>query len=227
MKRFAVLAAAALTAVISASPLFGQEIETFDSPNELAIGNGNFAWGGPMGPGWTAAATTDHATYVEESCTGYGTDYHNMYYQNTNPVTDISNSTYLQLDVTINSGDSGLIVDLQDGEFDYWTYHFGYGLTGNAAADQSALGSADTGAIITQGALPNEEILDVPLNTPYSTGGTGFDFTQLDTFRVEDDPGGAVAYDIDLNDLSAVNLPEPASLSLFAGACLLAARRRK
>lgn len=227
MKRIAVLAASAALAVISGSACFGQEIQTFDSPNQTQVGNGNFQWGGPLGPTWLAANTIDNPTNVEEVASGYGTDYHNIFTQDNPGTLDVSHSQYLQLDMTLHSGVSGLIVDLQDGEFDYWTYHFGYGLTGNAAADQAALGSADTGAIITQGADPNEEILDVPLNTPASTGGTSFDFTQLVLFRVEDDPGGAVAYDISLNDLSAVNLPEPAGISFAAAACLLAARRNR
>jgi hypothetical protein len=201
----------------------GQEIQTFDSPNQTqTTPTGNFKFANPV-TNWTV---TPNATNVEVAATGYGTAYHNIFTQDTPNTIDISGSTYLQLDFTLNSGVSGLIVDLQDGEGDFWTYHLGYGLTGNAVTDQAALPSADAGTIITQGAAANEEIIDTPLATPASTGGTSFDFTQLVLFRLEDDPGGAVAYDVSFNDLSAVNVPEPTSIGFAALGLTLLSRRR-
>lgn len=229
-------------------------IETFDSPNELQVGGGNYAIstdGGSFTAGNGAVQThaTDYweiATHPATGKGGYGTGYHNIYTQNNPPagsglsngVIDISGNSMLQLDVAINNGTTaGLFIDLMDGEGDFYKYFYGYGLTGNAANDSANAAGAQfvPGEVVTQGALPNEEIFQVPLATPYSDiNGTGtFDFTQLTLYRIEDDPGVSAdgvtgnPSDVSFYDLSAVNVPEPASLAFGAVACLLAARRRR
>jgi len=213
MKRTAVLAAAVAGIAGLASVAGAQEIETFDSPNQTQIGNGNFAFANPIQGSWASSnggVITDNPTNITittnapSNVGGYGTAYHNIYSQDNPSVIDISGSNALQLDVTINSGDAGLFVDLQDGEGDYWQYFYGYGLVGSGNAAPQ-----EPGETITQ--LPdNELVLDVPLATPYNTEGSPtFDFTQLVLFRLEDDPGPSLANSISYNDLSAVtvNLP--------------------
>jgi hypothetical protein len=227
MNRFLVLAAMSAGLATSASLSYGQEIETFDSPNQTQTNPaGNFKFANPIQGAWASSnggTLINNPTNLEITATGgYGTAYHNFYSQDTPNVIDISGSSTLQLDVTINSGDAGLFVDLQDGEGDFWQYAFGYGLVGTGNAPPQ-----EPGETITQ--LGNNELdLDIPLATPTNNEGSStFDFTQLVLFRLEDDPGGNPAYDISFNDLSAVNLPEPASLSIGAVGCLLAARRRR
>jgi autotransporter-associated beta strand protein len=109
----------------------------------------------------------------------------------------------LQLDVTINSGQAGLIVDLQDGEGDYWQWYYGYGLvgSGNAAPQYPGETIKELGN--------NELILDMPLSMPTLNNGTPFDFTQTVLFRLEDDPGTSLVNSISFNDLSAVFVAQP------------------
>jgi len=212
MKRAAIFAAsvagiAGLVPVMAAA----QEIETFDSPNQTQVGNGNFKFANPISGSWASSnggVITNNPTNITittnapSNVGGYGTAYHNIYSQDNPSVIDISGSNMLQLDVTVNSGDAGLFVDLQDGEGDYWQYFYGYGLTGSGNAPPQ-----EPGETITQ--LPNNElILDVPLATPYNNEGSPtFDFTQLVLFRLEDDPGPSLANSISFNDLSAVFVP--------------------
>jgi hypothetical protein len=239
MKRIVVLGLGAGLGLGTITSIAGaQEIQTFDTPNQTQTSpNSNFKFSNPISGSWgTTGAVNYQATDVNIDVTGtnggYGTAYYNIDTMDTPSVIDISGSSYLQLDVTfVNNNTNGLIVDLQDGEGDYWTYHYGYGLTGILAADQAAAaGSGDPGEIVSAGLATGEEILDVPLATPFSTGGSPtFDFTQLVLFRLEDDPGGSGAAfddDINFNDISAVNVPEPASLSLAGlGSLLLLARK--
>jgi predicted small secreted protein len=239
MKCFVICAG--LGAALVVAPLVrGQEIETFDSPDTLQVGNTNFAFSPPVQGSWAVAdagTITDQATDVNIQNTnatgkaGYGTAYKSIYALDkpppslTNGVIDISSSNTLQLDLTITTGDAGPFVDLQDGEGDFWQYFYGYGLVGNAALDVPS----QPGETITQGAAPNELILDVPLATPYADlGATGtFDFSQLVLFRLEDDPGPAAPFNISYNDLSAVVTPEPATLGLLGLGTILALRRRR
>lgn len=226
MKRFAVFAAAGLTLALAASRAGAQEIETFDSPNQTQNGNGNFAFANPIQGAWNASEITDNPTSITISWpSGYGTAYHNFYNQDTPQAINVSGSSTLQADITIPSGDSGLFIDLQDGEGDFWQYFWGYGLTGAASADQGGL---PAGYSITQGAAPNEVILDAPLASPTNKNGSPtFDFTSLVLFRLEDDPGSGTNNVISFNDLSAVNVPEPASFGIGAMACVFFARRRR
>jgi hypothetical protein len=220
MNRSIVLAALCTGLAMSASWAAAQEIETFDSPNQTQTSPaGNFKFANPI-TNWPSI--TDNPTNIQIAGNGYGTAYHSFYSQDTPNVIDISGSSMLQLDVTINSGDSGLFVDLQDGEGDYWTYGFGYGLIGSGNALPQ-----EPGETITE--LGNNELLlDVPLATPSNNNGSPtFDFTQLVLFRLEDDPGSTPAYNISFNDLSAVNLPEPTGVAVGAVACVLTARRRR
>ena len=212
----------------------GQEIETFDSPNQLQ-GGSNFTFSPPIQGSWAVAkggTVTDRASGVEiTGSTGYGTAYKSIYGLDTPPpggtngVVSILGSTTLQLDLTITTGDAGPFVDLQDGEGDFYQYFYGYGLVGGAANNAPP---QEPGETITQGATPNELILDVPLATPYSDlGGTGtFDFSQITLFRLEDDPGGNGAFDIQFNDLSGVTVPEPASIGALSLGALAMFRRR-
>lgn len=215
----------------------GQEIETFDSPDTLQVGNTNFQFSPPIQGSWTIAnggSIDDEATGVEITGNkGYGTAYKSIYALDkppagsglTNGVISIAGSNTLQLDLTITTGDAGPFVDLQDGEGDFWQYFYGYGLVGNASLDVPS----QPGETIKQGAGSNELILDVPLATPYSDlGGTGtFDDSQITLFRLEDDPGGNGAFDITYNDLSGVVTPEPATLGLLGLSSLLSLRRRR
>jgi len=229
MKRFAVFAAG-IGICLATALASAQEIETFDSPNETQSGNGSFAFADPIQGSWSSGEggiITDNPTNITITTNppagdgGYGTAYHNIYLQDTPNVINISGSSTLQLDATINSGDAGLFVDLQDGEGDIWQYFYGYGVVGSGNAPPQ-----EPGETITQLAN-NELILDVPLATPYNNNGfSTFDFTQLVLFRLEDDPGASLQNSISFNDLSAVNVPEPASLGIGALACIFFARRR-
>jgi hypothetical protein len=216
MKRFIVVAAVGAGLAMASSMAGAQEIETFDSPNQTQNGHGNFAFANPVQGSWSASgAIVDNPTSVAIQTNGYGTAYHNLFSQDTPGTIDISHSSMLQLDVTINSGDAGLFVDLIDGEGDFVQYPYGYGLVGSGNGPPQ-----EPGETIKE--LGNNElILDVPLGSP------AFDFTQLVLFRLEDDPGGSPTNNISFNDLSAVNVPEPASFGMAALGCLFFARRRR
>lgn len=240
MRRISILAGLGVAVAMSASLVHAQEIETFDSPNELQTNGGNYQQTNDSGS-WESRndpTITYGSTYYEISATGYGSGYHSIYADDkppagsglSNGVVNIGSSNALALDVSINNGTTaGLIVDLQDGEGDYITYDFGYGLTGNPAVD-SLNGTLLPGETVTAGRNGNDEVLTVPYadasyandpNTPNT-----FDYTALVLFRLENDPGGA-ASDVSYYDLSAVSVPEPASLSILAIGGLLAGRRRR
>ena len=225
MKRLGIFAAG-ISIGLAAAMASGQEIETFDSPNQTQNGNGNFAFAAPDGGAWNPSTITDNPTNVTISwASGYGTVYHNIYNQDTPQAVNASGSSTLQADITINSGDSGLFVDLQDGEGDFWQYTWGYGLTGIAANDQGGL---PAGYSITQGSAPNELILDAPFASPTNNNGSPtFDTSAIVLFRLEDDPGAGVNDSISFNDLSGVNVPEPASFGIGTLACVFFARRRR
>jgi hypothetical protein len=229
MNRIITCAAIAAVAGISTAIAQATEIETFDSPNSLQKAGGNYnitrdggTWLTSQNPVQTFGSTFwEISTHPASGTGGYGTGYHNIYFLNnpppgsglTNGVIDASGNNVLQLDVTINGGtDAGLFVDLQDGEGDFWQYFYGYGLTGNAAND-SLSPSLSPGETITQGTLPNEEILRVPLATPHNDiFGTGmFDLSQVTLYRLENDPGATAGTgnpsDVSFYDLSVVNVP--------------------
>lgn len=231
MRRFTIAAALGISC-LATSVTLGQEIETFDSPN-VAQGGTPFKFLNPIGGSWNSGnggvitnnpTNINIATNAPSNIGGYGTAYHNIFAQDTPNVIDISGSNTLQLDVSINSGDAGLFVDLQDGEGDFWQYFYGYGLVGTGNAPPQ-----EPGETITQ--LPNNELLlDVPLNAPFNMNGSPtFDFTQLVLFRLEDDPGPSLQNNISFNDLSAVNVsvPEPVGMGIGTIGCLLIARRRR
>jgi autotransporter-associated beta strand protein len=157
-----------------------QEVETFDSPYSLTNRYG--AWSHP------GSSLTSHPTYFETAATDYGSGYKEIYPS----IVDISASNTLQLDVTVNSGVAGFLVDLDDGEGDEWQWLFGYGLI--------------PGGGIGGG---NEYILQQPFSTPYTVeqGAGTFDFSQITGYNIELDPGSPTqAYDVNWNDLSGVNL---------------------
>jgi hypothetical protein len=242
MNRF--IAYAALAGFVCVSVASATEIETFDNPNGLQDpakngGNVNYVLNRDGGT-WTTGngvTQTFGATFYElgthptASSGSYGTGYHNINTQNLASVVDISGNSRLQLDVTINGGtDAGLFVDLLDGEGDFYKYFYGFGRTGNAAADSAA--GLQPGETITQGG-PNQEIMQVPLATPFADiNGTGtFDFTQVVLYRLENDPGFSGSTpnpsDVSFNDLSGVSVPEPTGLAALAGGALLIGRRRR
>jgi hypothetical protein len=217
MKKLAVIAAFA-TAGIYASYAGAQEIATFDNP--YALTQRYASWTNSNITAGKTTLTSNPTNYETASTAGYGSGYFQIYPK----VIDISQSQYLQLDFTVNSGVAGMLVDLDDGEGDEYQYLFGYG---------HIPGGGMNGG--------NEYIVDVPLATPYNVinsynqpGQTiPFDFSQIVAYNIELDPGSAPAggpnpYDVSWNDLSAVNLPEPASLGLGSLAfAALASRRRK
>ncbi len=235
---------AALAGVVVVPVARATQIESFDSPNLLQdpAKNGNstnyrlIKDSVSYLPSNATVQETFGSTFWEISTTplpgkpGYGSGYHNIYSQNkpppgsplTNGVIDISGNNMLQLDVTINNGTgAGLFIDLMDGQGDFWQYFYGYGLTGNAANDTP---NAAPGVTITQGALPNEEILRVPLATPhldiFETG--SFDFSQVTLYRIENDPGTPAGgtgnpSDTSFYDLSAVNIVVGGSVWNFNG----------
>jgi len=222
MKRFTAFDAG-MSVCLATAMASAQEIETFDSPNQTMTGNANFKFANPVQGSWSdAGAIVNNPTSISIQTNGYGTAYHSIYGQDTPNVINISGSSMLQLDVTINSGDAGLFVDLQDGEGDYWQYAYGYGLVGSGNAPPQ-----EPGETITE--LGNNELLlDIPLDMPTNTEGSPtFDFTQLVLFRLEDDPGGSPTNNISFNDLSAVNVPEPASFGMATLGCIFLARRRR
>ncbi len=248
MNRFIASAVVAgLVGLPAVSRAAGARIESFDSPNLQQVGNGNYqlnrdggTWITSNGAVQTFGATGwTIATHPTASTGAYGTGYHNIFTQNipppggSNGVIDISGNTYLRLDITINNNtDAGLFVDLQDGEGDFWQYFFGFGLSGNAANDNADPAGHQfvPGEIVFQGALPNQEILLVPMATPKNPiSGPTFDFTQLVLYRLENDPGFTAgspnASDVTFNDLSAV--PEPTGLAALAGGLVLLGRRRR
>jgi autotransporter-associated beta strand protein len=213
MKRSAVLAASVAAIAAGLVSVAGaQEIETFDSPNQTQVGNGNFQFATPIQGACSSSnggTITDNPTNVTISTnppagsTGaYGTAYHNIYTQDNPNVIDISHSYVLQLDTTISQGQAGLIVDLLDGEqTDFWQYYLGYGLVGSGNAAPQYPGE-------TIKELGNNELLiDIPLSMPLlKNGAPTFDFTQLVLFRLEDDPGSSLQNTIAFNDLSAIPL---------------------
>lgn len=240
MKRISILAGLGLAVAMSASWAHGQEIETFDNPNELQTNGGNYQQTNDGGS-WesrNSPTITYGSTYYEISATGYGTGYHSIYGDDkppagsglSNGVVNVSGSSALALDVSINNATTaGLLVDLQDGEGDYITFYMGYGLTGNPSVD-SLNGTLGPGETVTPGSNGNDEVLTIPFadasyandpNTPDT-----FDYSSLVLFRLEDDPAGGPS-DVSFYDLSAVNVPEPASLGLFALAGSLVLRRRR
>ena len=125
---------------------------------------------------------------------GYGSCYYGYYTDNGGAHIDTSGEGMLQLSFTINSGDAGMFVDLDDGEGDFWQWMMGgYGLT------------------------PGTYVIDEPLSDPTKvllTAGrnlppTGFDFSQITGMNFELDPGATNGvnnpYDVSWTDLSAVN----------------------
>ena len=188
MKRLAVLASSGTALAMAASAVSAQEIENFHSFNATTYYDS-----------WTFPAPftkiTSAATYWEtESIEGYGSCYYDINSSPQGPAIDISGSNALQLSFTVNSGDAGIFVDLEDGEGDFWQWFMGgYGLG------------------------PGTYVFDEPLNAPYQILGSastpppgGFDFTQITAFHLELDPGATGGtqnpYDVTWTDLSAVTV---------------------
>src|SRR5208282_3728864 len=125
----------------------------------------------------TAGATIISApTYWETASQsgGYGSCYYGYYTDNSGAHIDASSGSMLQLSFTINSGDAGMFVDLDDGEGDEWQWMMGgYGLQ------------------------PGTYVIDEPLSDPTHIEGyasrnelpSGFDPSQITGMNFELDPG--------------------------------------
>ena len=94
-------------------------------------------------------------------------------------------------------------------EGDEWQYLFGYGHG------------------------PGTYTLQQPLDAPSDivAGGGTFDFTSLVAYHLELDPGSTNgtpnSYNVNWTNLSAVNVPEPASLGIGALSCIFFVRQRR
>jgi autotransporter-associated beta strand protein len=164
------------------------EIESFHNFNP---DNYYDAWLDP--PPFTTI--TSAPTYWETASTeGYGSCYYGYYTDNGGAHIDATGEGMLQLSFTINSGDAGMFVDMDDGEGDEWQWMMGgFGLT------------------------PGTYVIDEPLNDPSlkemvassNLPPTGFDFSQITGMNFELDPGATNGnpnpYDVSWTDLSAVN----------------------
>jgi len=185
MNRSVILAALAVSSgIVSAAG--AQEIATFDNPYGLT--NRYDAWSHP------AASLVSHPTYFETAATDYGSGYKNIY-PSQGAAIDVSTSNTLQLDVTVNSGVAGFLIDLDDGEGDEWQWLFGYGLIPGGGVGGG-----------------NEYILQQPFDAPVAVEqGTGtFDFSAITGYNIELDPGSPTqSYDVDWNDLSGVTVAAP------------------
>jgi autotransporter-associated beta strand protein len=139
---------------------------------------------------------TSAPTYWETASTaGYGSCYYSYYNDNSGAHIDATGEGMLQLSFTINSGDAGMLIDLDDGEGDEWLWKMGgYGLQ------------------------PGTYVIDEPLNSPpaivemganRNLPPSGFDFSQITGMNFELDPGATNGnpnpYDVTWTDLSAVN----------------------
>lgn len=203
MRRSAVLAVLGTGLALGSSVASAAEIATFDSPYKLTAKYAS--WATP------ATTLTSNPTNFEIQATGYGSGYFQIYPS----VVDASGNTMIQLDVNVNSGVAGFLVDLDDGEGDEYTYTFGYGLVPGGGKNGT-----------------NEYILQQPVGSPSGIpmGGPSFDFTQITGYNIEVDPGSPTqSYDVTFNDLSTVtpSVPEPASLGLGTLGCIFIARRRR
>jgi autotransporter-associated beta strand protein len=183
MNRNVILAALAASSGLVVSAASGQELETFDNPYALTL----------RFDGWSKPGShlTSLPTAFETSATGYGSGYENIF-PNRGAAIDLSSSNTLQLDVTVNSGVAGFLVDLDDGEGDEFTYTFGYGFV--------------PGGGINGG---NEYILQQPFDAPSSVpqGPGTFDFSQITGYNIELDPGSDTqSYDVLWNDISGVTV---------------------
>jgi hypothetical protein len=199
MKRFAVLAALGTAFVMGGSMAGAQQLADFNNYPATTPPNAVFAsWSTP-------GAVTSNPTFWNTTATGYGSNYFQLY----PTVIDISGSSTLELDTTVNSGTAGFLVDLNDGEGDEWQYALGFGFG------------------------PGSYSLQQPLNSPSGilAGPGTFDFTSIVAYHLELDPGAtngsANSYNVDWHNLSAVNVPEPASFGLGALGCLFFAGRRR
>jgi hypothetical protein len=136
--RLALLAAS--TSGLTLLPSLGRaqvEIESFHNFNP---DNYYDAWLDP--PPFTTI--TSAPTYWETASTeGYGSCYYGYYTDNGGAHIDATGEGMLQLSFTINSGDAGMFVDMDDGEGDEWQWMMGgFGLT------------------------PGTYVIDEPLNDP-------------------------------------------------------------
>jgi autotransporter-associated beta strand protein len=187
--RLALLAAS--TSGLTLLPSFGHaqvEIENFHNFNP---DNYYDAWLDP--PPFTTI-TSGPTNWETASTQGYGSCYYGYYTDNGGAHIDATGEGMLQLSFTINSGDAGMLIDLDDGEGDECLWRMGgYGLQ------------------------PGTYVIDVPLSSPSAYELTaprdlppsGFDPSQITGMNFELDPGATNGnpnpYDVTWTDLSAVN----------------------
>jgi hypothetical protein len=184
------------------------EIENFNSPGAQQSDptqpfflDAKYAgWGAPS---TTLTANPDRFTI---SSTGYGSGYKYL-----GPVIDAGSNDYLQATFTVDQGVAGCLVDLSDEAGNGQAYRF-YGLTpGNG----------------TNGT--NTYTFTVPFSSGAYFSGTGVLNTHdIVNMNIEIDPGGpTVSYTASFDDVSAVSVPEPASISVVALGGLFSLRRRR
>jgi hypothetical protein len=190
-KRSVILAASATAAALVTSAASAQVIENFD---DFAPTQKFAAWTIPAPYTVITSTATGWETFSDwQFPSAYGSCYYEIYPTIVNCGTDND----LQLMFTVNNDSAevpagytqgvGPLVDLDDGEGDEWQYSFGFGYN------------------------PGIYIVDVPFNAPYSMPMTaapptpgGFDFTQIEGFNLEADPGTNKSYDMTWQNLAGV-----------------------
>jgi hypothetical protein len=202
MKRFAFIAAlgAGLVAAVSTAAAATQ-LTPFDNFNlDAKYAN----WGNAA----TTTLTSGPTSYGIQS-QGYGSGYKYLG-QNI----DARGNDTVQVDVTVNAGVAGFVIDISDKDNNGQQYAW-YGLV--------------PGGGIGGG---NNYLLTMPIASGSFFGGTGvIDLANVSQLNIGIDPGAAagIPYNVSFNDLSLTSsaTPEPACLSVAALGLILAARRRR
>ncbi len=202
MKCFALIAAlAAGLAVVLSSPAAATELTTFDNFNLDAI----YAnWGNAA----VTTLTSGPTSYGVQS-KGYGSGYKYLG-QNI----DARGNDTVQIDVTVNAGVAGFVIDISDKNNNGQQYAW-YGLVPGGGTGGG-----------------NNYVLTMPIANGSFFGGTGvIDLANVSQLNIGIDPGAAagIPYNASFNDLSLISsaTPEPASLGVAALGLILIARRRR
>jgi autotransporter-associated beta strand protein len=186
--RVALLAAA--TSAVALLPSLGYAQVEIQNFNNFTPDNYYGSWD-------TAGATlTSNPTNWETASQsgGYGSVYYDYYDDNSGAHINASAYNMLQLSFTVNSGDAGMFVDLDDGEGDTWRWMMGgYGL--------------QPGSYVIDIPTPDEDEIRATATRNLPIG--GFDFSEITGMNFELDPGATSGvnnpYDVTWTDFSAVN----------------------